>query len=70
MLRIRIRMDPHDFGLLDPHPESAFQMRIQISNFRCRCGSELSYVKISVEILITNTSLILFRITVEAAESR
>jgi hypothetical protein len=19
---------PHDFGLLDPHPESAFQMRI------------------------------------------
>jgi hypothetical protein len=25
---IRIRMDPHDFGLLDPHPESAFQMRI------------------------------------------
>jgi hypothetical protein len=21
-------MDPHDFGLLDPHPESAFQMRI------------------------------------------
>jgi hypothetical protein len=28
VLRIRIRMDPHDFGLLDPHPESAFQMRI------------------------------------------
>jgi hypothetical protein len=27
-IRIRIRMDPHDFGLLDPHPESAFQMRI------------------------------------------
>ncbi len=26
--RIRIRMNPHDFGLLDPHPESAFQMRI------------------------------------------
>ncbi len=22
------RMDPHDFGLLDSHPESAFQMRI------------------------------------------
>jgi hypothetical protein len=21
---IRIRMDPNDFGLLDPHPESAF----------------------------------------------
>jgi hypothetical protein len=21
-------MNPHDFGLLDPHPESAFQMRI------------------------------------------
>jgi hypothetical protein len=20
--------DPHDFGLLDPHPDSAFQMRI------------------------------------------
>jgi hypothetical protein len=28
VLRIRIRMDPHDFGLLDPHQESAFQMRI------------------------------------------
>ncbi len=28
MLRIRIRMNPHGFGLLDPHPESAFQMRI------------------------------------------
>jgi hypothetical protein len=28
VLRIRIRMNPHDFGLLDPHPESAFQMRI------------------------------------------
>jgi hypothetical protein len=27
-IRIRIRMNPHDFGLLDPHPESAFQMRI------------------------------------------
>jgi hypothetical protein len=27
-IRIRIRMDPHGFGLLDPHPESAFQMRI------------------------------------------
>jgi hypothetical protein len=27
-IRIRIRMDPHDFGLLDPHPESTFQMRI------------------------------------------
>jgi hypothetical protein len=25
---LRIRMNPHDFGLLDPHPESAFQMRI------------------------------------------
>jgi hypothetical protein len=25
---IRIRMDPHNFGLLDPHPESAFQIRI------------------------------------------
>ncbi len=25
---IRIRMDPHDFGLLDPHLESAFQVRI------------------------------------------
>ncbi len=21
VLRIRIRMDPHDFGLLDPHPD-------------------------------------------------
>ncbi len=48
-IRIHIRMDLHDFGLLDPHPESAFQMRI-----RERCGSRLSYVKISVEILITN----------------
>jgi hypothetical protein len=28
VLRIRIRMDPHDFGLPDPHPESAFHMRI------------------------------------------
>jgi hypothetical protein len=28
VLRSRIRSDPHDFGLLDPHPESAFQMRI------------------------------------------
>jgi hypothetical protein len=28
VLRIRIRMDPHDIGLLDPHPESAFQMWI------------------------------------------
>jgi hypothetical protein len=27
-IRIRIRMNPYDFGLLDPHPESAFQMRI------------------------------------------
>jgi hypothetical protein len=28
VLRIRIRMDLHDFGLLDLHPEPAFQMRI------------------------------------------
>jgi hypothetical protein len=28
VLRIRIRMDLHDFWVLDPHPESAFQMRI------------------------------------------
>jgi hypothetical protein len=28
VLRICIRMDPHFFGLLDPHPESAFQMQI------------------------------------------
>jgi hypothetical protein len=28
VLRIRIRMNPHGFGLQDPHPESAFQMRI------------------------------------------
>jgi hypothetical protein len=27
-IRIRICIDPHDFGLLDPHPKSAFQMRI------------------------------------------
>jgi hypothetical protein len=26
-IRIRMRMDPHDFGLLDPHPEPAIQMR-------------------------------------------
>jgi hypothetical protein len=26
--RIRIHMDPHGFGLLDPHPESALRMRI------------------------------------------
>ncbi len=48
-IRIHIRMDPHDFGLLDPHSESAFQMQI-----RDGCGFGLSYVKISVEILITN----------------
>jgi hypothetical protein len=29
---IRIRMDPHDFGLLNPHPESAIQMRIPDSD--------------------------------------
>jgi hypothetical protein len=28
VFRIRMRMDPHDFSLLDPHPEFAFQMRI------------------------------------------
>jgi hypothetical protein len=28
VLRIRIRMDPQDFGLLDPHSESAFQILI------------------------------------------
>jgi hypothetical protein len=27
VLPIRIRMDPHGFGLLGPHPESAFQMQ-------------------------------------------
>jgi hypothetical protein len=27
-IRICIRMNPHGFGLQDPHPESAFQMRI------------------------------------------
>jgi hypothetical protein len=27
-IRIRIRMDLNNFGLLDPHPESAFQMWI------------------------------------------
>jgi hypothetical protein len=27
-IRIRIRMNPYGFSLLDPHPESAFQMRI------------------------------------------
>jgi hypothetical protein len=27
-IRSRIRMNPHGFGLQDPHPESAFQMRI------------------------------------------
>jgi hypothetical protein len=27
-IRIRIRMDPHGFDILDPHPKSAFQMRI------------------------------------------
>jgi hypothetical protein len=29
-IRIRIRMNPNDFCLLDPHPESAFQMRMRI----------------------------------------
>jgi hypothetical protein len=28
--RVRIRMDPHEFGRLDPHPESAFRVRIQV----------------------------------------
>jgi hypothetical protein len=28
VLRIRIRMYPHNFGLLDPHLESAFQTEI------------------------------------------
>jgi hypothetical protein len=36
VLRIRIRMDLHDFGLLDPHPESAFQMRIPDADVRIR----------------------------------
>jgi hypothetical protein len=40
-----MRMDPHDFGLLDPHPESAFQMRIP--------DADADYVKISVENLFT-----------------
>ncbi len=48
-IRIRIRMDPHDFGLLDPHLEShskcGFQMRMRI---------RINYVKISVENLFTN----------------
>jgi hypothetical protein len=30
VLRIRIRMDPHDFGLLDPHSKCGFQMRMRI----------------------------------------
>jgi hypothetical protein len=30
VLRIRIHMNLHDFGLLDPHPESAFQMWMQM----------------------------------------
>jgi hypothetical protein len=30
VLWIRIRMDLHDFGILDPHLESAFQMRMRI----------------------------------------
>jgi hypothetical protein len=29
-LRIRIRVDPHDFGLLDPHSKCGFQMRMRI----------------------------------------
>jgi hypothetical protein len=29
-IRIRIRMDPHDFGLLDPHSKCGFQMRMRI----------------------------------------
>jgi hypothetical protein len=45
-IRNRIRMDPHDFGLLDPHHESAFQMRMRI---------RINYLKISVENLFTNT---------------
>ncbi len=34
-IRIRIRMNPHDFGLLAPHPESAFQMRIPNADSKC-----------------------------------
>jgi hypothetical protein len=37
VLRIRIRMNPHDFGLLDPHPESN-------ADSRCGCGSGINYV--------------------------
>jgi hypothetical protein len=44
VLRIRIRMDPHGFGLLYPHSKCGFHMRM---------GSGLSYVKIRAEILIT-----------------
>jgi hypothetical protein len=45
--RIRIRMNPHGFGLLDPHPESAFKMRIQNADSRCGCGSGINYVEIA-----------------------
>jgi hypothetical protein len=45
-IRIRIRMDPHDFGLLDPHSKCGFQMRMRI---------RINYLKISVENLFTNT---------------
>jgi hypothetical protein len=38
VLRIRIRMDPHDFGL-DPHRESAFGIRIPDADSGRSCGS-------------------------------
>ncbi len=51
MLRIRIRMNPHDFGLLDPHSESAFQMRIPDAD----ADLDEATVKISAKVLITYT---------------
>jgi hypothetical protein len=30
VLRIRIRINPHDFGLLDPQSKCGFQMRMRI----------------------------------------
>jgi hypothetical protein len=48
-------MNPHDFGLLDPHPESAFG---------CGCGSGISYIQIPPmikKLKFLNISLVYFK---------
>jgi hypothetical protein len=50
-------MDPHDFGLLDPHPESVLQMRIPDAD----ADPDPAFLENSAEILSTST---IFKITV------